>query len=57
MRNLLSPRRARGSWTCARRMEAVAEQHAGLHGAATAARTVVSPVQGHRRRQRLRRSH
>ena len=57
LRNPLSPRRARRPRARARRVGAVAQHRAGQHRAATRARTVVPPSQGHRRLQRLRRPH
>ena len=48
MRDPISPRRARGPRPPARRVGAVALHRAGQHPAATRARTVVSPGQGHR---------
>ena len=53
LRNPLSPRRARRPRTRARRVGPVARHRAGQHRAATQARTVVPPGQGHRHVQRL----
>ena len=50
MRSPCSPHRARGPRPAARRMGPVARHRAGQHPAATPARTVVPPGQGHRAR-------